>query len=168
MTAIPKESLPDSKSPDLILRHPTEEECVGIWNNTSAAWIDSLTPPVYLNESLYLTTVPLARNGGMTTWVLVYKDSAPLCSCETFWKHSLTSDAQGNVSDNIVHGIASVFCSLPYRRRGYAGRMMQELIKRLYTWQTSKFPCVGTTLYYDIGKEYYAKLGWTPIMYRFR
>jgi hypothetical protein len=40
--------------------------------------------------------------------------------------------------------------------------MMQELVKELYRWQTDRFPCVGTTLYSDIGKEYYAKLGWPP------
>lgn len=167
MTVLPKDDLPDSKSPDLSLRHPTEHECIAIWNNTSAAWIDSLTPQLYLKESFFLTTIPLARDGGMTTWVLVHKDSVPnerqiLCSCETFWKHSVTSNTRGQVSDNIVHGIASVFCPLPYRHRGYAGRMMQELVKELYRWQTDNFPCVGATLYSDIGKEYYAKLGWPP------
>jgi hypothetical protein len=167
MTRLAEGDLPDSQSPGLILCHPTDDECVAIWNNTAAVWVDTLTPPVYLKESLFLTTVPLARDGGMTTWILVHKDLAPnerqiLCSCETFWKHSLTSDIEGRVSENIVHGVASVFCPTSYRHRGYAGRMMQELVKELYKWQTDKFPCVGTTLYSDIGKEYYAKLGWNP------
>jgi hypothetical protein len=167
MTPLLEDGLPESKSPDLCLRHPTEDEHIAIWNNTSAAWIDALTPTAYLEESSFLTTVPLAKDGGMTTWILVHKDLSPgerqiLCSCETFWKHSLTSDSEGRVSDNIIHGIASVFCSVPYRRRGYAERMMQELVKELYKWQTNKLPCVGTTLYSDIGKKYYAKLGWRP------
>ncbi|KAL6160743.1 hypothetical protein ACJQWK_02185 [Exserohilum turcicum] len=38
--------------------------------------------------------------------------------------------------------------------------MMREVATKLRTWQTNKLPCVGTTLYSDIGKEYYAKLGW--------
>jgi hypothetical protein len=165
MAAFLDGALPDSNSSDLVLRSPTADECVTIWNNTSAEWLDSLTIPLYIEESLFLTTVPLARNGGMATWVLVHKDLPPgkrqiLCSCESFWKHSLTSDAGGKVNDNVVHGIASVFCPVPYRRRGYAGRMMQELAKELYTWQTDGLPCVGTTLYSDIGKEYYSKLGW--------
>jgi len=167
MTLLSQTDLPHAKSSDLVLSHPTEDECIAIWNTTSAAWIDSLTPPLYLKESLFLTTVPLAKDGGMTTWILVHKDLAPnerhiLCSCETFRKRSLTSDSDGSVSDNIVHGIASVFCPAPYRRRGYAGRMMQELVKELYNWQNGGLPCVGTTLYSDIGKEYYAKLGWYP------
>lgn len=40
--------------------------------------------------------------------------------------------------------------------------MMQELAKELFTWQTHSMPCVGTTLYSDIGKKYYAQLGWFP------
>jgi hypothetical protein len=63
--------LPRSDSADTVLRHPTAEECLEIWRNTSATWIDSLTPSLYLRESLYLTTVPLAKNEGMTLWVLV-------------------------------------------------------------------------------------------------
>jgi GNAT superfamily N-acetyltransferase len=165
MTLRTKDDLPDCGNSDLILCHPTEGECVAIWNDTSDVWTDSLTPSVYLKESSYLTTVPLAKEGGMTTWILVQRELAPndrhiFCSCETYRKRSLTSDVEGRVSENIVHGIASVFCSPVYRRRGYAGRMMRELIKELYNWQIDRFPCVGTTLYSDIGREYYAKLGW--------
>jgi hypothetical protein len=60
-----------------------------------------------------------------------------------------------------MHGIASDFSPVSYRRRGYASRMMSELSKVLYTWQTKQVPCVGTTLYSNIG-SYYAKLGWLP------
>jgi hypothetical protein len=63
--------LPDSESPDLGLAHPTPDECVKIWTSTSAAWRDSLTVPVYITESKYLTTIPLAKDGGMTIWALV-------------------------------------------------------------------------------------------------
>lgn len=167
MISVTTGDLPDSKSPGLVLRHPTQDECITISKNTSAIWIDSLTPSLYLKESLFLAAVPLAKDGGMTSWILVHKDSPPnarqiLCSCETFRKHSLTSNVQGQVSDSIVHGIASVFCAPPYRGRGYASRMMRELAKELYNWQTDKLPCVGTTLYSDIGKHFYAKLGWRP------
>ncbi|KAF2830315.1 hypothetical protein CC86DRAFT_315493 [Ophiobolus disseminans] len=165
MTSFPESVLPQFDSTELVLQHPTHDECVTIWNSTSAAWLDSLTPSLYLEESLLLTTVPLAKNAGMTSWILVQKNLALserriLCSCESFRKHSLTSDADGNITDNIVHGIASVFCAPAYRRRGYAGRMMHELARELYRWQTDELPCVGSTLYSDIGKVFYEKLGW--------
>ncbi|KAI4151117.1 MAG: hypothetical protein LQ340_003685 [Diploschistes diacapsis] len=160
-------ALPDSNSPDLHLSHPTPDECIEIWRNTSTSWRDSLTLPVYLLESLYLTTVPLAKDKGMTTWILVDKNAVPdkrpiLCSCESFRKRSLTSDADGNIEDNMVHGIASVFCPPEYRRRGYAARHMKEMAKALRSWQPEHGKCVGSILYSDIGKTYYANLGWHP------
>lgn len=93
---------PGSESPDLHLCQPTPEECVEIWTGTAASWKDSLTTPMYVVEAQYLTTVPLAKDGGMTTWILVEKNRLPnqrriLCSCESFRKRSLTSDREGNV-----------------------------------------------------------------------
>ena len=159
--------LPDSNSPNLHLTHPTPNECVKIWTSTSASWRDSLTVPSYLQEQLFLTTVPLAKNNGMTTWILVEKnlsqDQRPiLCSCETFLKRSLMSNTDGMVEEVILHGIASVFCAPEYRRRGYAARHMTELAKALYTWRSDQAKVVGSVLYSDIGKEFYAKLGWQP------
>lgn len=52
------------------LAHPTPEERVKIWTNVAASWKDSFTLPVFLEESKYLTTVPLAKEGGMTMWIL--------------------------------------------------------------------------------------------------
>ncbi|KAI1375399.1 hypothetical protein F4677DRAFT_136885 [Hypoxylon crocopeplum] len=160
-------NLPASDSLDLALDHPTPNECIKIWSNTATSWKDSLTLPVYLTESQFLTTVPLAANEGMTMWILVDKNHAPderqiFSSCESFRKHSLVSDAEGNVGDCIIHGIASVFCPSEYRRRGYAARHMIEVAKALRNWQSEYGKCVGSVLYSDIGKIYYAKLGWTP------
>jgi hypothetical protein len=162
-----QQALPDSKSLDLSLDHPTPDECVTIWTNTATSWKDSLTIPVYLKESRFLTTVPLAKDGGMTQWVLVDKNLPPdqrpiLCSCESFRKRSLTSDSNGVIRDTIVHGIASVFCPPKYRGRGYAPRMMRELTRILHKWQSEEVRCIGSILYSDIGKIYYAKLGWQP------
>ncbi|KAK7397983.1 hypothetical protein QQX98_012649 [Neonectria punicea] len=103
----------------------------------------------------------------MTTWILVDKNLPPdkraiLCSCESFRKRALMSGASDNVEEVIVHGIASVFCAQKYRRRGYAVRHMKEVAKVLRNWQSEHGKCVGSILYSDIGKQYYAKLGWHP------
>jgi hypothetical protein len=69
------------------------------------------------------------------------------------------------VRDVFVHGVASVFCAEKYRGRGYAGRMMRELKWALSNWQADICgigKCVGSVLYSDIGKEYYARFGWRP------
>lgn len=162
-----KSTLPDSESPALCLAHPTPDECVKIWTSTSAAWRDSLTVPVYITESKYLTTIPLAKDGGMTIWALVDGTLPPdqrqiLSSCESFRKRSLASDAQGNVTEGLIHGIASVFCAPEFRRRGYAARHMGEMAARLRSWQDEHGKSLGSVLYSDIGREYYTKLGWVP------
>lgn len=159
--------LPNSKSPSLHLTQPTPNECAKIWSNTAASWRDALTGSDYLQEQLFLTTVPLAKENGMTTWILVEKNDLPdqrriLCSCETYLKRSLMSDASGKVEDVIVHGIASVFCPADLRRRGYGARFMSELAKALRTWRADRARVAGSVLYSDIGRDYYAPHGWQP------
>lgn len=163
---IVQNELPICDSQDLQLTQAIPDECAKIWTNTSASWRDSLTVPVYLQEQLRLSDMPLAKKGGMTTWILVEKDFPPghrriFCSCESFLKRSLMSTG-GKVEEVIVHGVASVFCPLDYRRRGYAARHMKEVAKALRNWQSHQTRVVGSVLYSDIGKKYYAKFGWKP------
>ena len=162
------DDLPDSKSPDLHLSHPTGNENKSIWRATSTAWKDALTVHEYLEESSYLMSVPLAKNQGMTQWVLVDKrlpsdQRQLLASCETFRKRSLVSDPQGNILESITHGIASVYCNPAYRGRGYASRMLRELNRVLPTWQAENtHGVVASVLYSDIGGGFYERLGWVP------
>ncbi len=164
---VPTIEFPSSESFDLHLSQPTPEECTKLWSNSADSWKDSLTIPLYVAEAQYLTTVPLAKDGGMTTWVLVDKTLLPnkrqvFCSCESFRKRSLTSDEKGNVEEGLVHGVASVFCPSEYRGRGYGTRHMKELAKVLHRWQTEYGKSIGSVLYSDIGKEYYTRMGWVP------
>ena len=138
-----------------------------IWELTAEAWSDALTLPLYLEESNYLTAVPLAKNGGMTNWILT--DNCPadqrpiLSSCETIRKRAFLKTVDGELTENIVHGIASVFCDPAYRGRGYATRLLKELSQTLPTWQSeAKNPCIGSILYSDIGRNFYAQRGWHP------
>ena len=166
-------ALPHSESPDVHLSHPTARECLSIWKLSALEWRDALSPHLFLEESAYLTSVPLAKDGGMTQWILVDKNLPPdqrpiLCSCESFRKRSLVSDIRGNVTEMIIHGIASVFCNPDYRHRGYAGRMMRELAHALQSWQVESNQCAGSVLYSDIGKKYYTSFGWRPIPNNFQ
>ncbi|KAI1357747.1 hypothetical protein F5Y08DRAFT_142479 [Xylaria arbuscula] len=167
MTVASPVVLPDADSPDLQLSHPTPQECIEIWSHTATSWRDSLTLRLYVEEAQYLATVPLAKDGGMSTWILVDKNLPPnerqiFCSCETFRKRSLASNECGNIADGIVYGVASVFTPPKYRRRGYGTRHMKELAKALVGWQSEYGQSIGSVLYSDIGKEYYAKVGWLP------
>jgi hypothetical protein len=160
-------ALPHAQSQGLHLSHPTAGERISISKLGWLAWGDALFLPLYLEESEYLTSIPLAREGGMTLWILVDNnlplDSRPiLCSCETFCKRSIIGDKEGNITEMIIHGVARVFCNLTYRGHGYASRMMMELAEVLRTWQVEESECIGSVLYSDIRKRYYADLGWHP------
>ncbi|EFW18419.1 hypothetical protein D8B26_005204 [Coccidioides posadasii str. Silveira] len=161
-------TLPDATSPDLHLSHPTDQENSFIWKLQSVAWKDALTVPQFIEGCAYVTTLPLAKNKGMTQWILVDKTLPPgrrqiLASCESVRKRSLTSDANGNVTETITHGVASVYCNPRYRRRGYASRMLTELGKVLATWQVEGFTKVAASvLFSDIGSKFYAAVGWQP------
>ncbi len=160
-------ALPDARSPNLYLSHPTAGECQTVWKLSSLAWTDALSLSQYLEESTYLTTVPLAKDRGMTNWILTDKKLPPdqrpiLCSCETFRKRALISDRDGNLTEQIIHGVASVFCDPVLRLRGYGSRLMRELAEILRTFQAETTESIGSVLYSDIGKKYYADLGWHP------
>ena len=138
-----------------------------IYSLSFLAWGDALTLPQYLEESAFLTTVPLAKDDGMGVWMLTDKtfaqDQRPiLCSCETFRKRAFVTHTKGPFTEVIVHAVASVFCNPKYRGRGYAARLMRELATMLPSWQVESRRCVGSVLYSDIGKTYYANLGWHP------
>jgi len=146
--------LPDSKSPTLALVHPTEEEKLVFMKDNGVSWRGALNLDQYLRREIHLANQDFTRNGGITYWVLIdtsAKDRLVLSSCETFRKRALVV-RNGKVQDVVAHGIGSVWCPSSLRRRGYAGRMMAELGKKLEDWQGNDQEIVCSVLYSDIGK----------------
>ncbi|KAF2646043.1 hypothetical protein P280DRAFT_666 [Massarina eburnea CBS 473.64] len=72
MSALPSSihSPSSSRAAQFALAHPTPTECRKIWTNISTTWSDALPFPEHMEESHIMTPVPLARNGGMTVWIL--------------------------------------------------------------------------------------------------
>ncbi|TAQ87794.1 hypothetical protein B7494_g3895 [Chlorociboria aeruginascens] len=163
------ENLPSSHSSNIHITQPTLSECEKISTLTWHSWGDALTLPQYLQEARYLNDIPLAKDGGLTAWILTTKDSTPnerliFSSCETYRKRAFVSDGKENVKEETIHAIASVFCNPEYRGRGYASRMLKELGSILKEWQIEEgMKCMGSMLYSDLGKNFYAKLGWDPM-----
>ncbi len=164
-------ALPDSKSESLVLAHPTPEERTATWTLNKVNWGSALSMADYLERESYLMTVPLAKDGGITHWILVDRNLPPndrpiLASCESLRKPVLVSQ-NGVVTQEITHGVGSVFSNPKYRGKGYASRLLRELGPVLKTWQTdANTPgmekCSFSILYSDIGKKFYANIGWAP------
>lgn len=149
--------LPPSDSPNLALLHPTQQEKVETWKLNGDSWRGTMPVQIYLRRESHLENQVFTRDGGVTFWILVDSTLPPnerpiLASCESYRKRALVARA-GKVEDVVSHGIGSVFCNPQYRRRGYAQRMMEELGKKLDTWNQEDGKRTDfTVLYSDIGK----------------
>lgn len=159
--------LPSKDSADLHLVVATKEELVVQQHDNSDEWRGALTLEAYLRREEHLYSQDMTKEGGMTPWMLVYQPdpNGPrqvLCGCETLRKNALVAQ-NGKVEDVIAYGICSVFSPERYRGRGYAGRMMTELAKKLKSWKTEEGQLpLFSVLYSDIGKQFYAARGWQP------
>lgn len=171
-------SVPPSTSPDLTLVAPTETERIECLRINGASWRGPLTLDQYLRREELLENQDMTRHGALRTWILVDRNEPPnfrtiLCSCETFAKRVFVAHAGGggleDDADNVLvaHTVGSVFCRPEFRGRGYARRMTDELAKVLDTWHhqekedaATREKTVFSTLYSDIGKQFYAAHGW--------
>lgn len=162
-------SLPPASSPTLGLAQPSAAEQVSTWTQTRPWWGASYTAEAYVARERMLLGAPLARDGGMTQWILTDVGGAAhrrpvLASCETLRKRALVRDgADGVVRDVWAHGVASVFTYPEFRRRGYARRMLALLAERLAAQEAvAPGDAAFSVLFSDIGSEFYARLGWLP------
>ncbi|PTB66898.1 hypothetical protein BBK36DRAFT_1117395 [Trichoderma citrinoviride] len=173
-------SLPPSTSPTITLTNPTPKERIRTWLYNQTEWGNSLTVPAYLEREEYLLSIPLARNGGITNWILTDssfpvssskdddddEERPVLAACETLRKRALVRDpVSGTVRDVVAYGVASVFTNKAFRGRGYAGKMM-ELLRGYMAGQhreTGGGEPAFSVLFSDIGKQFYAKHGWIPL-----
>jgi hypothetical protein len=150
------------------LAAPTQEELLRIWTSTHPSWGAALSLQSYLDRETSQIDIPLARNGGLSRWILTTDAAGSpqrplLSSCETLRKRAVVRDAGvavgGQVRDVAAHGVGSVFTDAEHRRKGYAGLMMGKLGEAL--GKGSEEP-LFSVLYSDIGKVFYAKQGWVP------
>jgi hypothetical protein len=152
------ENLPPSDSPQLGLRHPTDEELERVFIVNGLSWRGALSIDDYLEREHHLADQLLTKDGGIKYWILVdttqpENEREILSSCETLKKRAWVAK-DGKVTEVAVHGIGSVFCDPQFRGRRYAQRMMRELgtILDAGFQQEKGVKGVFSVLYSDIGK----------------
>jgi GNAT superfamily N-acetyltransferase len=115
----------------------------------------TLTLEQYMEREFTLRTSEFSKS--LTTWILI-DESDPLdilSACETYERPSMAS-VRGKVVHGICFAIASVYTPPHHRKKGYAGLMLDMLLKELKQRPKS----LGSTLYSDIGPDFYSKKGW--------
>ncbi|EHL00121.1 putative Lysine acetyltransferase [Glarea lozoyensis 74030] len=158
-------NLPPANSPNLVLAHPTKEEKRQTWTLTAKNWGNALSLDDYLEREEFLENIPQTQDGGVTHWILTDSTLPPnsrplLSSCESLRRPTILALPDGTIKSGVTHGIGSVFCPPEYRKMGYATRMLKLLGPALATHQKEIAECPFSVLYSDIGKKYYANLGW--------
>lgn len=163
-------SLPNISDASVCLASARKDEQLHTWNFTHGPWSSGLPLELYLEREAYLLTVPLARDGGLSPWILTDSSVSPenrpiLSTCETIRKRALYRDpADGQVKDVVAHGVASVFTYTELRGHRYASKMMAELGNHLAKQQAAKEgDAQFSILFSDIGKTFYARDGWLPL-----
>lgn len=161
-------ALPAASSPDLVLEPGTLEEYEQTWCLNSNEWRGPLDLSQYVEREHFLLEQDLSNRNQNTSWILTSSELPPtvdgshqiIASCETFHKSAYVA-RDGKIDRVRVHSIGSVYTRPEYRGRGYAGRMMTELGKRLDSWQQHDGDKAAfSVLFSDIGPKFYSKFGW--------
>ncbi|KLU83394.1 hypothetical protein MAPG_02455 [Magnaporthiopsis poae ATCC 64411] len=159
---------------DVVFAEATPEQRVVSWHLSSDTWAKPLTEEQYLEANEVLSRIEMARDGGCRFWALYFRGN-PLevvASCESFRKtlfvRDPTSPVNGNaangstvtkddgqITEHLAYGIASVYTNPKYRRLGMASLMLHKLQEVM-----DNEGATGSALYSDIGRSYYSMLGW--------
>jgi GNAT superfamily N-acetyltransferase len=149
-------STPRLTPADVVFAEATPRQRVLAWQLNGASWAPPLTLDQYVGREKVLSRTALSANGGTKYYVLHHKDDADtiVSACEVTAKKALVADSSGSrVVD--AYGLASVYTAPQFRERGMASHMLREVQQAV--------DAAGTecgALYSDIGREYYARLGW--------
>lgn len=141
---------------DVVFSEATPEQRQIAWELTGASWAPPMPLDTYTTYKARLSQQELTKDNGCRYWVLYLKGYPRLiiASCETTRKPLLISE-NGVSREGFGYAIASVFTNPDYRRQGMAGYMLRRLKERM---DADDSDC--SVLYSDIGKIYYATLGW--------
>lgn len=130
------------------------------WQLNGVSWAAPIELDEYVRREEHLSQQALTREGGCTYWILAHKDDQThiVASCEATRKTVFIAGKGTSSSDGFIeatgYAIASVHTNPQYRRLGMAAYMLRKLQENM----DAESEC--SVLYSDIGKLYYANLGW--------
>lgn len=131
------------------------------WKLNGEAWATPLSIDDYITRETHLSQQILSKDGGCTYWVLVHENDPThiVASCESIKKTMFIAGKDAGSNDGFrettTYAVASVYTNPKYRRLGMAAFMLRKLQAQL----DAESDC--SVLYSDIGKNYYASLGWS-------
>ncbi|TPX13932.1 uncharacterized protein E0L32_005632 [Thyridium curvatum] len=143
---------------DIVFAEATPRQQKLAWELNGASWAKPMSIAEYVDREAHLSRQDLAAGGGCRYWVVFPRDRPDeiVAGCESTRKTLLVRRAglPGEVYQVSAYAIASVYTNPEYRRLGMASLMLRRLQEAM------DLDSEGSALYSDIGKVYYAQLGW--------
>lgn len=142
---------------DVVFTKATPELQQLSWRLNGVSWAAPMDIDKYIARETHLSQQELSRDGRNIYWVLHPKGdpSTIVASCESVKKTVfIAGRGSGGFTEASGYAIASVYTNPEYRRLGMASYMLRQLQEYMDT----DSEC--SALYSDIGKVYYASLGW--------
>jgi GNAT superfamily N-acetyltransferase len=124
---------------------------------TFQAWGSLLSPDQYFEREINLRNEEWCRNRAKT-WILESNESQHLASCETYQMNSYIKDSDSESGKTI--GIASVFVEPHLRKRGYANRLIEEVVAKTLELETNVHAFI---LYAEDCEPVYRKNGFVTV-----
>lgn len=151
---------PNLTTDDVVFAKADSELQKAAWRLNGEAWAAPMSIDDYVAREYHLSQQDLSKEGRCIYWVLTHKDDPThvVASCESVKKTVFVAGHGTGINDGFVEGtgyaIASVYTNPKYRRLGMAAYMLQRLQEHM------DIDSDCSVLYSDIGKIYYANLGW--------
>lgn len=123
------------------------------WRLHHQIWGEGFDLTLYLRRESALCESEYCRSS-LAFWMLVGGHGEPLASCETYGSDAWVVDADGKLTREPMHTIASVVVDPTLRNQGHAGKLMELLQEELRSSGTSL-----TTLFSDVGPQLYRRSG---------
>jgi len=133
---------------------PTQQTLA--WELNGVSWARPMPIPDYIRRERHLSEQELTRDGGTRYWILHPKGKPDefIAGCECTRKTIFVRRPGENVQEARGYAIASVFTNPAYRKQGMASHMLRCLQAEMDK------DGEASVLYSDIGRIYYAQLGW--------
>ncbi|PSR90734.1 hypothetical protein BD289DRAFT_365679 [Coniella lustricola] len=125
------------------------------WRLNGEVWASPLDIDDYMEGKAAVSTHALAKDDRCIYWILAHKHDGThiIASCESIKKNIFIAGSE-NFIETTGFAIASVYTNPKYRRLGMAAFML----RKLQEFVDAESSC--SALYSDIGRSYYAALGW--------
>jgi len=152
------ETVPAIALADVVFTEASQAQQTLAWELNGVSWAAPMPIADYVQRERHLSQQALSQEGGTRYWVLHPKGKPEvfIAGCECTRKTIFVRHPGDLVQTTTGYAVAGVFTNPAYRKQGMASHMLRCLQDEMDK------DSEASVLYSDIGRIYYAQLGWAP------